>query len=91
MLSEAEKQWGQALEFPLTWHGKIIAFAGDCLIAEMRAILDAHNIDSQVSSGKKSRNGTYVTYNLSVLFEDRKTMDAVTKKLGEIPGVKMVM
>lgn len=79
------------LEFPLEWHGKIIAHDRADVPAEIGRVLRQFGVEQAATRGNISSGGKYVTYNVSVIFVDRAMMTRVTESLAAIPGVRMVI
>lgn len=79
------------LEFPLTWHGRVVTHAGACSAADLICRLQALGLECQVEAGNHSRAGTYVTFGVSIRFHDLTTMRAVIAALEAIDGVRMVL
>jgi putative lipoic acid-binding regulatory protein len=79
------------LEFPLTWHGKIIAQDSDDLDDRVRTALLGLGLEHPVRRGNVSQAGRYVTLNVSVEFTDREMMVRVTETLAAVSGVRMVI
>lgn len=80
-----------ALEFPLEWHGRIIASDLDSIPADIQRALAAFGLQAEASRGRTSSKGRFVTHTVTVTFPDRHTMDQIVYALSKIPGVRMVL
>lgn len=81
----------EELEFPLEWQGKIIAHDLDTVQDDVRKTLVSFGKKPDVTRGNASSKGRYVTYNLTLIFEDRTTMQQITHALSQVNGVRMVI
>jgi putative lipoic acid-binding regulatory protein len=80
------------LAFPLTWHGRIIAYANVGSVSdEIVKVLTAFGKACNPTQGHTSRAGTYVTYRIEIEFEDRISMDEIIYALSRIQGVRTVI
>ena len=79
------------LQFPVEWHGKIIAHDGEAVADALNRVLDERRLAQRVARGNASSGKRYVTYNVTVVFSDRKMMDDVTSALSRVDGVKLVL
>lgn len=81
----------EQLEFPLLWHGRVIARDQEGAKQRIDAILEAHGFAEFAERGRSSKAGSYVTFRLSLTVPDREVFEAVTTSLEQIKGVKMVL
>lgn len=81
----------ESLQFPLTWHGRVIVQDRGGTAERIDAILKAHGFDETATRGRSSQNGKYVTFRLALTVPSRETFDAVTASLEQLDGVKMVL
>ena len=79
------------LEFPLTWNGKIIAHDTDDIHSRLQEAVSGLGLTETVRRGNVSREGRYVTLNVTVEFLDREMMVRVTETLAAVRGVRMVL
>ena len=79
------------LEFPLEWRGKIIGYDTDSLPDQLQTVLSGLGLERDISRGRCSRNGRYVTYHATVTFVDRDLMTKALYALSCITGVKTVL
>jgi putative lipoic acid-binding regulatory protein len=79
------------LEFPLSWNGKIIAHDAEDIHSRLQEAVIALGLTETVQRGNVSREGRYVTFNITVEFQDREMMVRVTETLAAVQGVRMVL
>jgi putative lipoic acid-binding regulatory protein len=77
--------------FPLDWEGHVVAREAEGMAARIGGVLLAFGYRSDVRPGRRSRNGTYVTYQISVRFPDRAGMQQVLHALAAVPGVMKIL
>jgi len=81
------------LQFPLVWHARLIVQAGipstreriEQTFAGMGLVLSA------LTQGSASSGGRYCTWQISANIPDLSLFRAVSKALGDLPGVKMLL
>ncbi len=81
----------EVLEFPVAWHGRIIACDLDHVADDIRRLLLAFGVDTEISRGNRSRAGRYVTYTVDIVFENRRMMQQIPEAIAKVTGVKMVL
>ena len=82
----------QELNFPVIWHYKIITEkAVPETKAEIEKVLAANGIADKLETGNESSAGKYLSYKISVTFNDRKTMQRISNELSAVPGVKFLI
>jgi putative lipoic acid-binding regulatory protein len=79
------------LQFPLDWHGKILAQADapgipDQVVTVMRSF----GIVAASTPGNRSAQGRYLTYTVHATIPDRATLQQVAYALSRIAGVRYV-
>ena len=80
------------LEFPLLWDGRIIAAAAvPGVEKDIRRVLQGFGMTALPRAGRRSRAGTYITYQVSVTLADKATMIRVMEALSDIDGVRTVL
>ncbi len=79
------------LEFPVTCGCKVIGLDRDNLAADIASALQGFGVAAKPIRGQGSRGGKYVTYEVTVTFQDLDSMRRIHHVLGQIPGVKMVL
>lgn len=79
------------LEFPLNWEYKIIACRTDQALAGICSVIAAHGFEAEPRPGSVSRNGSYVTYRVSMRMNNREQLDALTRALAGCEGVKYLL
>lgn len=79
------------LEFPLTWHGKIIAAESPDIEFRVQETIIELGLKEHVRRGNVSSQGRYVTFNISLVFTDREMMVKVTETLAKVKGVRFVL
>ena len=79
------------IDFPITWHYKIITFADQPVKARIEACLKELKLDLPVTAGNLSKNGSYQSYRVSVLFNNKEDMDRVSAALAKVEGIKFML
>lgn len=79
------------LEFPLHWEYKIIACRTDQALAAICDVISAHGFTSAPKPGSVSRNGSYVTYSLTMRLDSLDQLDSLTQALSSCHGVKYLL
>jgi putative lipoic acid-binding regulatory protein len=88
----ANKMMNQELKFPVTWHYKIITEKSmPTAKNEIEKVLAANGITDKLEAGNESSAGKYLSYKISVTFQDRETMQRVSCELSAAPGVKFLI
>lgn len=82
---------GPQLEFPLDWHGRIVAQAdAPAVPAQVTQALRAFGMSAESIPVNRSSQGRYITYGLRVTIPDRLTWQQVCYALSRIEGVRSV-
>lgn len=82
----------QELKFPVIWHYKIITEKTVCGVkAEIQKVLDRNSITDLLEAGNESSAGKYLSYKVSVTFNDRETMQRISNELAAVKGVKFLI
>ena len=83
----------EQLEFPLTWHGRLVVMAGTEDVADsVKRIYAVVGVtDGEVSYAHKSSKGTYETWKLDGKVHDHTMLRELFKALELLPGVKMLL
>jgi len=79
------------LEFPLTWHFRIIAEDQKHMCFMIEKVLLELDIHDEVTQGNSSRQGKYATFNVTVTVNSKEALDLIDHKLCNIEGVRMVL
>jgi len=79
------------LEFPLHWEYKIIAARSDETFAAICEIIISHGFEETPRASNVSRNGSYVTYTVSMHMESREKLDNLSRDLAACAGVKFLL
>ena len=81
------------LNFPLEWHGRLIAFAnvGDITPLIEDAFRTFRLDDAVVARANTSSSGTYKTWQLSATIPDILILRGIFKALENLPGVRMLI
>ncbi len=82
---------GDELQFPLVWHGRVIVHDLDDIGERIDKILRAHGFAESAVRGRISKNGRYVTFQVTLTIPDRDVFASVTDSLEQLNGVKMVL
>jgi putative lipoic acid-binding regulatory protein len=82
----------QELKFPVKWHYKIITFASRSDSQnEIISILRSHGVDKIPTPGHSSKNGKYLTYNVTVTFYDKESMENLSSALSRAECVRFLL
>ena len=81
----------ELLEFPLVWHGRIIAHDRCGTAERIDAILAAPGFEEGAERVRTSSQGKYVSFRVSLTIPNRPVLDAVTESIEQIDEVKMVL
>ncbi len=82
----------QELKFPVEWYYHIITEAGNVQCeAELKQLLAAFDKSVVMTAGQKSGVGKYQSYRARVKFENREDMETLSRKLGQVKGVKFLL
>lgn len=79
------------LEFPFECHFKVIAEDLNNMHFTIETVLMELGINEPVLPGNRSSNSKYISYNISVVVDDKPTLDAIDRELRLIEGVRMVL
>jgi len=84
--------FNEELKFPVQWHHKIICdktvtTAYDDIVK----ILRSNGFNDNPEAGSESAGGKYVSWRVSLTFNDRETMHRVGEQLHAVPGVKFLI
>lgn len=79
------------LEFPLQWEYKIIATRCDEVFNSLCQAIRACGFSEQPYAGNISKNGSYVTYTVSMQVENQEQLERLTYALGQCSGVKYLL
>ena len=83
----------QELKFPVAWNYKIIVADDNQEEAEkeVAAILKKNGIVSPLIKGNASKNGKFITLKVTVAFNNKESMDSLSKELSEAKHVKFIL
>lgn len=82
----------QELKFPVEWHYKIICAGGDGGAHDLICgVLQANGFDHVPVNGNSSSGGKYVSYRVSVKFDDLESMRKLSRELEDLPCVKYLI
>lgn len=89
-LVDFSKPVDESKVYPAIHHFKVIS---DASIVEeaLRASLSAFDVRSPLVKGRSSSGGKYVTYGVSVHFEDRATHLKFDAEIKSVPGVRVLL
>ncbi len=80
------------LEFPLDWHYRIITDAkSDCVVADLKKVLELHGVNAELKPGKESKNGSYRTYGAKVIFNSKDELRTLSDALNAVKDVKFLL
>ncbi|MDD4818345.1 MAG: DUF493 domain-containing protein [Victivallaceae bacterium] len=80
------------LKFPVEWHYHIVTDANnvDCEAA-LNTVLREFDPALGLVSGRSSSGGKYRSFKVSVTFDSREEMEALSLRLGAVKGVKFLL
>ena len=79
------------LQFPLDWHGKVLAQADVADIPDrIGEVMRALGLVATTTPGNRSAQGRYLTYTVQAVIPDRATLQQVAYALSRIAGVRYV-
>ena len=83
----------QELKFPVEWHYKIIADKDNVVVLdEIIKVLRRNGFhDEMPEPGGESSGGKYLSWRVSLVFQDRETFHGLSAQLSALPGVKYVI
>lgn len=82
----------QQLQFPVEWHYKIICKKDDKnALDKIIKVLREHNFSETPEKGNESSSGKYLTYKVSLTFNDITTMRNLSDALSTLPCVKYLI
>ncbi len=79
------------LTFPVDCHFKVIAEDLEHMHFVIETVLMELGIQNPLTPGNRSKNGKYITFNVSVRVASREMMERIDSELRNIQGVKMVL
>lgn len=79
------------LQFPLDWHGKVVAQADAADIpGQIGEVMRALGLTATTVPGNRSAQGRYLTYTVQAVIPDREALQQVCYALARITGVRYV-
>lgn len=80
------------LQFPAPWRYRVVVEAGNpASPALLRAVLDRYGIAAPLQETRCSGGGKYRSYHIDVLFESRAMMEALSRDLQAVDGVRFLL
>lgn len=79
------------MKFPVVAHHRVIINAASRDDATVQALFKSFDLVEPIAVGNSSSGGKYLSYGISVRFEDPDTMARFDSVLKQIPGLKMVL
>lgn len=77
--------------FPLDWEGRIVTRDEPGMSGRLRQVLLAFGHAGDVRPGRRSRQGTYVTYEVHARIADRTGLQQLLHALAAVPGVMKIL
>lgn len=92
-VSDVEKRdpVGQQVEYPATFHLRVIAEASAGVETGLAAALTACQVVEPLSSSRVSSQGRYHAYSVSVVMQTPDELRALDAAFKRVPGVRMVL
>ncbi|NLG01460.1 MAG: DUF493 domain-containing protein [Lentisphaerae bacterium] len=81
----------QQVEYPATFHFRVIAEASTCSEPLLAAVLTAFRVVEPLSASRTSSQGRYHAYSVSVVMQTPDELRALDAALKRVPGVRMVL
>jgi hypothetical protein len=92
MATDPDPGSAPGLQFPLDWHGKVLAQADAADIPErVGEVMRALGLAAVITPGNRSAQGRYLTYTVQTVIPDRVTLQQVAYALARIVGVRYVI
>lgn len=79
------------LKFPVVAHQRIIVYAEARDDVKTQGLFADFDLVEPVTEGNRSSGGNYVSYAVSVRFQDRAEMARFDERIKLVPGLKMVL
>ena len=79
------------LEFPLTCHFRVITENLANMHFVIETVLMELGVTAPVENANTSKEGKYISFNISTVVESREEMEKIDQELRLIQGVKMVL
>ena len=79
------------LKFPVVAHHSLIVYADRRDDAFTKALFAGFDLVEPVAEGRLSKNGSYVSFSLSVRLKDREEMARLDGAIAAVPGLKMAL
>ena len=79
------------LQFPVVWHYRVITDGRQGALDELIAVLKRHGVDTVPEEGRRSREGKYLTYTVSVTFDDKESLHGLSAALEAAECVKYLL
>ncbi|MDD2462022.1 MAG: DUF493 domain-containing protein [Kiritimatiellae bacterium] len=81
----------QQVEYPATFHFRVIAEASAGVASGLAAALNAHRVVEPLAASRASSQGRYHAYSVSVELQTPDDLRALDAALKRVPGVRMVL
>ena len=82
---------GEEVEYPAEFHFRVVCDAKADVKADICSAAAAHMITGQLKESNNSSSGRFISYSISVLFEEREGMVRFDETVKAIPGVRMLL
>ena len=79
------------VEYPATFHFRVIAEPGAFDKAGMDAALAAYKVTEPLAASRASSAGRYQAYSVSVEIQSQEALHVLDAALKQVPGVRMVL
>ena len=81
----------QQVEYPATFHFRVIAEASADVASGLAAALNAYRVVEPLAASRASSQGRYHAYSVSVELQAPDDLRALDAALKRVPGVRMVL
>ena len=91
MSQEDDPFKGEKIKFPVECHFKVIAEDLPDVHQALDRTLREHGLGVSFIRGNSSGQGTYVTYNVTLMINSLEQMNEIDSSLRKVAGVRMVL
>ena len=81
----------KTVEYPATFHFRVIAEPGAFNQTELDAVLAAYKVLAPLAASRVSSAGRYQAYSVSVEIQSQEALHVLDAALKQVPGVRMVL
>ncbi len=83
----------QEIKFPAQWEFRIIAMADQLeeTVADLKGVFLRFGENPEIERKETSKQGKYQALCAKMMMPDRITLNAISRELAAVPGVKMIL